>query len=350
MPEVMEDSIIKQHARFWHGDCLEIMRTFPNDCVDLVFCSPPYETARTYGIDFNLRGQAWVDWCLPRYLECVRICKGLVAWVVEGQTRQFRYSAAPILLMADLHRAGVKLRKPPAFARVGIPGSGGPDWLRNDYEFIVCSTKGKLPWSDNTAMGHPPKWAPGGEMSNRVSNGTRRNQWGHSGTGDFGSRKANGERKSGKRPSHVIAAVGKRWGEGGDLPETKNGDAIRRQKVMTRKREGMHNQEQCYQPPAIANPGNIIKGLVGGGVMGSKLAHENEAPFPESLPDFFIRSFCPLGGSVFDPFCGSGTTIAAAIKAGRRGAGIDIRDSQIDLMRRRAVEAIGSLPREAETA
>lgn len=161
------------------GDCLEIMRSMETDSVDLVLCSPPYEAARTYGIDFKLTGQDWVDWAKTRYLECLRISRGLVAWNVEGQTRRFRYSAAPILLAADLHRANVHLRKPPIFHRVGIPGSGGPDWLRNDYEFVICATSGgKLPWSDNVAMGHSPKWAPGGEMSHRLSDGTKRNQWG----------------------------------------------------------------------------------------------------------------------------------------------------------------------------
>lgn len=85
------------------------MRGMPDASVDLVFTSPPYEAARTYGIDFNLRGQAWVDWAFERYIECVRISRGLVAWVVEGQTRQFCYTATPALLMADLYRAGVKL-------------------------------------------------------------------------------------------------------------------------------------------------------------------------------------------------------------------------------------------------
>ncbi|MCJ8336399.1 MAG: hypothetical protein MJH10_19550, partial [Epibacterium sp.] len=135
------------------GDCLDIMREMDNDSVDLVFTSPPYEDARTYGIDFNLQSQDWVDWSVERYVECCRVSRGLVAWVVEGKTRQFRWSATPALLMADLHRKGVKLRKPPVFKRVGIPGSGGPDWLRNDYEFIVCASGGKLPWSDNTACG-----------------------------------------------------------------------------------------------------------------------------------------------------------------------------------------------------
>jgi 16S rRNA G966 N2-methylase RsmD len=298
------------------GDCLEVMKEWPDNCVDLVFCSPPYEDARTYGIDFKIKGQDWVDWAKPRFIECVRISKGLVAWVVEGKTKQFRWSATPALLMADLHRAGIKLRKPPAFYRVGIPGSGGPDWLRNDYEFIVCASKGKLPWSDNTAMGHPPKWAPGGEMSHRLSDGSRVNQWGCSVGNQSGPRNPDGTRGSytGK-PSHRIL--------------TKRG--MRRANGKRR----LHG----YTVPKNANPGNVIKCIVGGGVMGSKIAHENEAPFPEALVEFFIQSFCPPDGVVLDPFSGSGTTCAAAEKTKRKWIGIDIRQSQVDLSNKRVKEA-----------
>jgi hypothetical protein len=74
--------------------------------------------------------------------------------------------------MADLHRCGVHLRKPPAYRRNGIFGSGSLDWLRNDYEFVVCATNGgRLPWSDNTAMGHEPKYPPGGTPSHQTKNG-----------------------------------------------------------------------------------------------------------------------------------------------------------------------------------
>lgn len=263
-------------------DCLEALREIPTGSVDLVMCSPPYEDARTYGIDYKLKGQEWVDWAFERFVECDRICKGLTCWVVEGKTRKFQYSATPILLMADLHRAGIRLRKPPAYKRVGIPGSGGPDWLRNDYEFMVCSSHGRLPWSDNTAMGSPPKYPPGGAMSNRHTDGRRRNK------------------KTGIRLS---------------------------------------NGKSGYSPPDIANPGNVIDcGTVGGGNMGSDLAHENEAPFPESLAEFVIKSFCPPDGIVLDPFCGSGTTLAVAERLGRRWIGLDIRASQIDLTGRRLAE------------
>src|SRR5262249_19743300 len=124
--------------QFIQGDCLEVMSRLDEASVDLVFGSPPYEAARTYGIDFSLRGQDWVDWMVKIYLAASRVCKGLVAFVVEGQTRKYRWSATPALLMADLHRAGLHLRRPCIFRRVGIPGSGGPDWLRGDTEFIVC--------------------------------------------------------------------------------------------------------------------------------------------------------------------------------------------------------------------
>ena len=112
-----------------------------NDSVDLVVCSPPYEDARTYGIDYKLKDQEWVDWCVPRYLECLRVSRGLVVWVLQGKTRQFQWSCVPARLIVALQDAGVSLRCPPIYHRVGIPGSGGPDWWRNDYEFVICATR-----------------------------------------------------------------------------------------------------------------------------------------------------------------------------------------------------------------
>ena len=274
---------------YWVGDCLDLLKDMPDQSVDLVLTSPPYEDARTYGIGFKLKGQDWVDWCIPRFQECLRVCRGLVAWVVEGKTRQFRWSATPALLMADLHRAGVKLRKPPIYRRCGIPGSGGPDWLRNDYEFIVCASHGKLPWSDNTAMGAPCKFAPGGDPSHRLQDG----------------RRANG----GCREFHY----------NGSGRRDRNGE-----------RQSAH-----YKPPELANPGNVIYAPVGKGSIGHELSHLNEAPYSERLCEFFIRSFCPPGGTVLDIFGGSGTTSCVAKKFGRNSISMDIRESQREIWEKR---------------
>lgn len=320
------------------GNCYEVLRAMPGGCVDLVFGSPPYEDARTYGIHFGLKGQAWVDWMVEVYRQSLRVCRGLVAFVVEGRTRKYSYSGTPLLLAADLLRAGITLRKPPAFHRVGVPGSGGPDWWRNDYEFIICATNGgKLPWSDNTACGHPPKWAPGGEMSNRVSDGTRVNQWGGHARSS-GYRLADGTMREPGRPSHNFGHAGD-----GTIKGTHARDIPHRvaKMVSARNPDGSRDNDkvESYVAPVLANPGNVLHCIVGGGVMGSKLAHENEAPFPEKLAERFILSFCPPGGIVADCFSGSGTTAAVAAKNGRRYIASDVRESQCELTRKRIARA-----------
>lgn len=282
------------------GDCIEWLKSLPDDSVDLLFTSPPYELARTYGLGERMvGGQAWVDWMVEVVRAASPKVKGLIAVNCEGQTRNYKYSCAPFLLIADLHRAGFNLRKPCVFHRSGIPGSGGPDWLRNDWEPVVCVTReGKLPWSDNTACGHPAKYAPGGEMSYRRPNGARKNSIGID-TGRAIGARAYGD-KGGNR------------GEAYRAPQT-----------------------APDTPPELANPGNVLYIPVGGGLMGHDLAHENEAPFPLELPAFFVQSFCPPGGVVADPFCGSGSTLHAALNHGRRSIGCDLRQSQVELTRRR---------------
>lgn len=44
---------------------------------------------------------------------------------------------------------------------------------------------------------------------------------------------------------------------------------------------------------------------------------------PIELLERIVRSSCPVGGLVLDPFCGSGTTLIAAQKLGRKWIGID---------------------------
>jgi len=49
------------------ADCLEWMKTRPDQSVDLVIGSPPYENARTYGeLGFSLKGQEWVNCVMGR--------------------------------------------------------------------------------------------------------------------------------------------------------------------------------------------------------------------------------------------------------------------------------------------
>lgn len=283
------------------ADCLRFVRSLPADSIDLLFTSPPYLHARTYGIDAGRDLGEWVRWMVDLVCAASPKVKGLIAVNCEGQTEDYAYQPSPFVLAAELYKIGFTLRKPVAYQRFGIPGGGGPDWLRNDWEPIVCVTRGgRLPWSEPTACGQPPKWKPGGEMSNRLKDGKRAN--------------------AGKKSQRQIARE-----VGYEMRTTSSGvndDGTRT--VAT------------YIPPDIANPGNVVNcGAVGGGRIGHAIAHHNEAPFPLALAEFFVKSFCPPDGVVLDPFSGSGTTCHAAVAHGRRFVGCDIRPSQVELCGRR---------------
>ena len=60
------------------------------------------------------------------------------------------------------------------------------------------------------------------------------------------------------------------------------------------------------------------------------------AAFPPGLPVLPIKFTCPPGGLVLDPFCGSGTTVTAALKLGRRAVGIDLNPDYIAEATKRA--------------
>ena len=299
------------------SDCLEWARRQPDKLVNLTVTSPPYEDARTYGIGFKLKGQDWVDWCIPRIVELCRVTEGLVIFNAAGKVRDWKYSPVIEWLVADLTRNhGIVCGPSPyVFARVGIPGSGSKHYHRRDWEPVYAfAMQDRLPlkWSANTAMGKLCRFGVGGAMSNRTIDGQRRNK-------RTGSRVASGMVAKAREPKAMQFLNGE-LPPGSKLHTKNNGDGMR---------------VQAYVPSSVANPGNIIKCVVGGGRMGSTLAHENEAPFPESLAEFFIRSYCPPDGTVLDPFAGSGTVAAVAERTGRNSIAVDVRESQTDLIRRR---------------
>jgi len=59
------------------------------------------------------------------------------------------------------------------------------------------------------------------------------------------------------------------------------------------------------------------------------------ATYPPELITPCILAGCPEGGIVFDPFAGSGTTIATANQLGRRGIGIDLNYNYLQLAQER---------------
>lgn len=62
---------------------------------------------------------------------------------------------------------------------------------------------------------------------------------------------------------------------------------------------------------------------------------EHPAPFPVEIAHRLIRMFSFIGDTVLDPFCGSGTTMVAAIMDGRNSIGVEIEPSYCQMIIKR---------------
>jgi site-specific DNA-methyltransferase (adenine-specific) len=64
----------------------------------------------------------------------------------------------------------------------------------------------------------------------------------------------------------------------------------------------------------------------------------HSAPYPPRLAAWCIRLVCPPGGTVLDPFSGSGSTGVAALQEGRRYVGIDLAEEYAAMSARRVAK------------
>lgn len=71
---------------------------------------------------------------------------------------------------------------------------------------------------------------------------------------------------------------------------------------------------------------------------------------PLALLELLIGACCPPGGVVLDPCCGSGTTLVAAGRLGRRALGFDVKEAAVELARGRVRIEVGPGPRAATSA
>jgi len=72
-------------------------------------------------------------------------------------------------------------------------------------------------------------------------------------------------------------------------------------------------------------------------------AHGHGAGTPLKLADWWTRYICPPGGTVLDPFVGSGTMVLAALQNGCNGIGIDKEQRYIEIAQNRVDEETGKM-------
>ena len=88
----------------------------------------------------------------------------------------------------------------------------------------------------------------------------------------------------------------------------------------------------------VARPSNVIE------VKSESSQGTHSAPFPRALVEFFLLAFSDEGDVAYDPFMGSGTTMAAAALLGRVACGCELSAGYCDVILRRIWNLTGETP------
>ena len=290
-----------EHVTLYHGKALDVVREMADESVDCIVTSPPYFGLRDYGVDGQYGAeetpQEFVDNLVTLYREARRVlATDGTFWLNLGDS----YNAKPGQRKAG-DKAGDKQRTKrgstgsPSRSVAGIPPKGmiGIPWrvalaLQDDGWIL----RNDIIWSKPNAM---PE-----SVRDRLSS----------------------------RHEHLFLFTKSQryWFDLDPIREQYEGDRA----PSRRARSGRVNKENSATghwsgEHTGRNPGDVWE------ISTQPFSGAHFAVFPKELPRRCVVAGCKPGGTVLDPFSGSGTTGAAAVQSGRRYVGIDINADYLDL-------------------
>ncbi len=121
-------------------DCVEGMDQLPDECIDLVVTSPPYDNIRDYkgfSCDLHAVGK-----------EIFRVLKdgGIAAMVIQDQTKNFGKTLTSFRTIVDwCDNIGFKLFECVIYRKYGTEGAWWQNRFRVDHEYIPLFLKGEKP-------------------------------------------------------------------------------------------------------------------------------------------------------------------------------------------------------------
>ena len=245
------------------GDCLDVLKQLPDNCIDLIFTSPPYADQRTntYG---GIKPDEYADWFLPRAEQFLRVLKPTGTFVLNIKER---------VVDGERHTYVIEL----------ILKMRQQGWLWTE-EFM---------WHKKNS--YPGKWP------NRF-----RDSWER-------LLQFNKQKQFHMYQEKVMVPVG-------DWAQTRltNLSQIDKTRDESKVGSGFGKNISNWLGRDMVYPTNVIHMATECGNRG------HSAAFPEELPAWFIQLFTKEDDVVLDPFVGSGTTPVAAIHLKRHYIGIDI--------------------------
>lgn len=290
-----------EHVTLYHGDAAAVLAKLAPESVDCIVTSPPYFGLRDYGVDGQIGAEPSPAEFVAAMVTVFRAARRVLAddgtlWVNLGDTYYSGRGASH----------GVDPKNPARRFGARSVDKGGADWAKpKDLLGIPWRVAFALQddgWTlRNEIIWHKPNAMPE-SVIDRLSGR-------HEHLFLFTkSRRYHFDVDAIREPhaeSTVAAATRKR------IPYTAPGQ---RTNLKTR---GMHELG--------ANPGDVWS------INTRPFPGAHFAVFPPELPQRCILAGCKPGGTVLDPFSGSGTTGLAATRHGRRYVGIDLNEDYLRL-------------------
>jgi len=137
-----------------NGESSSILKTFPNDYIDLTITSPPYDNIRDYhGFTFDFKSIA---------IELYRITKvgGVVVWVVGDTTRNGSESGTCFRQALEFINIGFKLHDTMIYEKntSSFPARRDSNRYTQIFEYMFILCKGKIKKA-HLILDKPNKWA-----------------------------------------------------------------------------------------------------------------------------------------------------------------------------------------------
>ena len=325
------------------GDSLDILRAFPDNCIDMAMTSPPYWGKREYEIEESIglekNYSEYIDSLLLIFSELYRVLKPSGSFWLNIGDSYYNKNLLGLpwrvaIKMCD--EQGWILRNSVIWNKIKGSPDNASDKLRNVHEDVFHFAKSKKYYYDISMARKTPQ-------KPKVQNGAVVSATGVTGVRykrqiELSTALSNEQKQTAFFELNAILELIKE-GQLADFrmvikgqQRTTHSDST---KVSGRAKEletkGFYFLK--YHPDG-AKLGDVWD-IIPEDTQGRKL---HFAPYPADLCRTPILATCPPDGIVLDPFCGTGTTMAVAYENGRKSVGIDIAQSYLEY----AEERIGT--------
>ena len=152
------------------GDCLELMKSIPNNKIDLTVTSPPYDNLRTYNGNAN-------DWNFIKFQDIAKqlyritVDGGIVVWVVGDKTENGSETLSSFKQALYFKEVGFNIHDTMIYAKNNpMPTTGKRYGQQFEYMFVL--SKG-TPRVFNPIMEKCVKAGQNKTISSRKTDGTR---------------------------------------------------------------------------------------------------------------------------------------------------------------------------------